>query len=533
MPSDLHHSDEYELELPKRESFESSDDYNLDDVDFETQGLTTNAYGERSQTSLIHSILQYLPRQFKRRRLPHPSGRRQRRGSHSRPILPSRRRVLRRSCHFCTTLVTFVVLLAAFVSLFAPSYTKLPPHYERLRSKVLASKDYGRANDQNEKIFIAASLYDPDGKLVNGAWGDAVLGLLDLLGNRNVFLSIYENDGNENSRRALQEFEDHVQSHRSLTYEKHLSLKGLPTVRLPDGSERTKRIAYLAETRNKALAPLDGKANQAYDKILFLNDVIFDPLDAAQLLFSTHVDAHGKARYNAACAVDFINPFKFYDTFATRDFEGYSMGVPFFPWFTKAGHGISRADVLRGVDAVRVKSCWGGMIAFDGKYFQQALLKKQKRATDNEKLHGARSSKLAPLRFRSSQDVGRESSECCLIHADFAALQTDYDSANDTGVYQNPFVRVAYGTHTFRWLRTTRRFERLFTLPHNFIDWIAGMPRLNPLRIQRGDQGDNIAQGGSHDTGEERGGFCSIKGLQVLRENPKPEEKNWESLDVP
>ena len=77
-----------------------------------------------------------------------------------------------------------------------------------------------------------------------------------------------------------------------------------------------------------------------------------------------------KAQYRAACGVDFINPVKFYDTYATRDLEGYSMGLSFYPRFTDAGKAKSQRDVLEQKDAVRVRSCWGGIVAFDEKYFQ-------------------------------------------------------------------------------------------------------------------------------------------------------------------
>ncbi len=122
-----------------------------------------------------------------------------------------------------------------------------------------------------------------------------------------------------------------------------------------------KRIAFLAEVRNRALRPLEADPTTRYDKLLFINDVFFNPIDAVQLLFSTNVGSSGRAEYGAACAVDFINAFKFYDRFATRDFEGYTMGIPFFPWFTDAGEAVSRRDVLEGKDAVRVRACWGGM----------------------------------------------------------------------------------------------------------------------------------------------------------------------------
>ena len=88
-----------------------------------------------------------------------------------------------------------------------------------------------------------------------------------------------------------------------------------------------KRIAFLAEVRNRALRPLEADPPVHFDKVLFLNDVMFNPVDAIQLLLSTNVDASGRAQYGAVCAVDFINPFKFYDRFTTRDFEGYAMGI--------------------------------------------------------------------------------------------------------------------------------------------------------------------------------------------------------------
>jgi hypothetical protein len=100
--------------------------------------------------------------------------------------------------------------------------------------------------------------------------------------------------------------------------------------------------------------------------------VAFDPLDALQLLFSTNQDPKNdhKPRYRAASAVDFINPFKFYDTYAMRDLEGYSMGLPFFPMFSDSDSGQSRKDILAGKDAVPVRSCWGGLFAFDAQFFQ-------------------------------------------------------------------------------------------------------------------------------------------------------------------
>ena len=96
----------------------------------------------------------------------------------------------------------------------------------------------------------------------------------------------------------------------------HFSLSEIPRVTIPSGEQRTKRITFLAEVRNRALRPL-ADSTIHFDKLLYVNDIIFNPIDAVQLLFSTNVNAQGLAQYGAACAVDFINPFKFYDRYAT------------------------------------------------------------------------------------------------------------------------------------------------------------------------------------------------------------------------
>jgi Cryptococcal mannosyltransferase 1. len=228
-----------------------------------------------------------------------------------------------------------------------------------------------------------------------------------------------------------------------------------------------KRIEYLAQVRNKALKPLEDNPGTRYDKLLYLNDILFDPIDAVQLLFSTNANEDGISQYRAACAVDFDNAFKFYDTYATRDLQGYSMGLPFFPWFSTAGNGESRRDVLAGKDAVRVRSCWGGMVAFDAKYFQSPP-----------------PTSTTPVRFRSGQDLFWEASECCLIHADIQDPQTNVDDIADTGIYMNPYVRVAYDPRTLSWLRFTRRFEKLYSFLHNLGNHLVGLPWYNPRRTE-------------------------------------------------
>jgi hypothetical protein len=342
----------------------------------------------------------------------------------------------------------------------------------------------------------------------------------------------------------------------------HIDLDTFPSIQILPNERRVKRIAYLAEVRNKALEPLTTRSSgMQFDKLLFVNDVIFSPKDVADLLFATNIGPDGKTQYHAACAMDFINSFKFYDTFATRDSEGHGAGVPFFPWFTGADQGISRKDVLSGTDAVRVKSCWGGMVAFEAKWFDREAAAEV--ADDGENSTGMES-----LSFRASDELFWDASECCLIHADLAAMASLHPESwevrreLDTGIYINPYIRVAYDTSSFAWLGFTRRFERLYTIPQSIVNWLAGRPPFQPRRtaipgqeaehrewiydgpqpgkrglIQRDDDLMTQIRFSGHWESNNRiakpGGFCGNRQLLVLKKQWQPGERIWERIGPP
>lgn len=522
MPARLLHPDEYEL--VGRDSDDSNETFDLDEADFQSQGLTSRSYLDRRRSRIPRWLSKLTPQRL---RGIVSARERNSRSPQKTPPRPRPKcgihRPSRRLCSICYISLLILLTLLLLTAVFRPSYTSPPAHYRTLRERVEKTEDYGSANPENQKIYIAASIYDEGGHLLGETWGEAVLELINILGNRNVYLSIYENTAGELAQTREFQFERKVQCQHTIVYEDAPPIEDFPQITLPDGSKRTKRIAYLAEARNKALEPLQEHPETKYDKLLYLNDVVFDPIEAAQLLLSTNLDEHGHTAYRAACAVDFINPFKFYDTYATRDQEGYSMGVPFFPWFTSAGHGLSRADVLAGKDAVRVKSCWGGMVAFDARPFQAD----------------------PPLRFRSTDDVYWDASECCLIHADLLNESTFEENGDYVGVFMNPYVRVAYGNRTLSWLSTVKRFERILTLPHNLINHLVGLPWFNPRRSEvagaRVEEkvwtpDKSLKEGGSF-TNQNRvssgDGYCGMRMLQLIKETPRNGEKNWEIMPVP
>jgi hypothetical protein len=432
------------------------------------------------------------------------------------------------------TVLAIIVLLILVCPVFFPSYSNPPHRYTALRARVQkAPRQAGRANVDNEKIFVAAALYDRRGKLLSGDWAASMLGLIHVLGPDNVYLSIYENDADEESKRALTNFEKQVTC-QSTIIEEELDTSAIAHVLGAGGVERMKRMAFLAEVRNRALKPLQDPASPAshirFDRLLYVNDVIFDPVDAANLLFSTRPDkTTGRPQYLAACATDFINPLKFYDTFATRDYEGYNMGVPFYPWFTGAGKGISRRDVLSQQDAVRVRSCWGGIVAFDARWFLSS--------NDNND----------PLRFRAVNDTYWDASECCLINADLTELALKQGALNpgESGIFMNPYVRVAYSKPHLSWLALARRFERLYTPVHSVVNWIAGRPSFNPRRLElpgtevtervwTWDSPPNERHGSFQSVTRlsTAGSFCGQRGLWYIDEKPTGGKRGW-AIEMP
>lgn len=325
-----------------------------------------------------------------------------------------------------------------------------------------------------------------------------------------------------------------------------------PSVHLPSGEQTVQRITYLAEVRNRLLRPLDSTygsntssgftstADTKFDRILFLNDIYFDPLDAAHLLFSTNADS-GQAKYRAACAMDFIRGAQQYDTFVVRDTDGYSSGFMLYPWFAPVGSSTSRSAVLSQTDAVPVRSCWGGMAAFNASLFQ----------TRDASSAFSMSADYELLHFRSSGELFWEAAECCLVFADIEEQYGMPNADDGTGVFVNPYVRVAYSQSTWFWLPILRRFERMF----QYLQYILSKmvyPEFNPRRLHEpGELVDEMIwqpasptvpeSGGQFNVVHRQaspGGFCGQRRLFVMKHdletaNTDSTGINWEKITLP
>ena len=347
-----------------------------------------------------------------------------------------------------------------------------------------------------------------------------MLNLVHYFGASNVYISIYESGSWDNSKGALRELDTELAKldvPRTITLDEKTHQEELahPPSRETEGwiqppktvsnhrKWELRRIPYLARLRNLSLKPLDelekkGNTTTRFDKILFLNDVVFTTADIRTLLATRDGD------YAAACSLDYSKPPAYYDTFALRDAAGHEAANPTFPYFRDA---YSRAAIMRN-EPVPVQSCWNGIAVFDaapfygeawdGRAGAQAEDKKEingikeeestaekpkeaiqnkisegeiltgtgsegvitpkdhqkpksatKRTKSSRKLVARRDtakSNTGGLRFRGLSDsLARhhvEGSECCLIHIDNPLSAT-------RGVWVNPAVRVGYSGEAY------------------------------------------------------------------------------------
>jgi hypothetical protein len=138
-----------------------------------------------------------------------------------------------------------------------------------------------------ERVLIA-SIHWNNEQILRSHWNDAVIALANALGRENVFIAIYESGSWDDSKGALRELDMALAAHnirRNITLSETTHLdeisvaeKGSGWIDTPRGKRELRRIPYLSKLRNWALQPLQELVRQGeqFDKVLFLNDVIFN-----------------------------------------------------------------------------------------------------------------------------------------------------------------------------------------------------------------------------------------------------------------
>ncbi|KAL5120359.1 hypothetical protein ACEQ8H_001649 [Pleosporales sp. CAS-2024a] len=274
----------------------------------------------------------------------------------------------------------------------------------------------------SERIYIASIHWNSENILRNH-WNNAVVELAHALGKENVYVAVYESGSWDHSKSALRELDEKLGAFdvprnitlSDTTHADELSVtndkKTAGWIYTSRGRKELRRIPYLSRLRNWSLEPLLelSRKGQKFDKVLFLNDVVFSTKDVLKLLNTNDGD------YAAACSLDFSKPPQFYDTFALRDIEGHEALMPRWPYFRAKD---SRQAMLANVPTP-VASCWNGMVVMPAEPFSSGK-----------------------LQFRGIPDSlaisHLEGSECCLIHVD-NPLHT-----MQKRTYVNPQVRVGY-----------------------------------------------------------------------------------------
>ncbi|KAF8859742.1 glycosyltransferase family 69 protein [Acephala macrosclerotiorum] len=316
--------------------------------------------------------------------------------------------------------VSVLVLLEAFftVSIYSPS-----------KRSLAGSPGVEVSHALQQHLYIAALHYN-DEELLQKHWIPALLKLVEHWKPENIYVSISESGSWDGTKNALTDLghelgrlgvEYNIQTSNT-THENLVNREPSPNepgwIWTPRGKLEMRRLPYLAAERNKAMAMLKELAHRpdkhprTFDKVLWLNDVIFNT-DQVTALINTH---HGD--YAATCSMDFLDPPQspiFYDTFAIRDHAGQAALSQHWPWFSAS----ESRKAVKSYSPVPVRSCWNGMVVFDAAPFYND----------------------PPLQFRGIPDTladkHLEGSECCLIHADNPLVR-------DKGVWLNPNVRVSY-----------------------------------------------------------------------------------------
>lgn len=139
---------------------------------------------------------------------------------------------------------------------------------------------------KQERIYIASINWNNE-LILRSHWSKALTQLVLKLGPENVFISIYESGSYDNTKGALRELDRELERMRvprnitlsPVTHEDEIAApaRGEGWIRTPGGKKQLRRVPYLARIRNLSLLPLQDLARQGvtFDKILFLNDVVF------------------------------------------------------------------------------------------------------------------------------------------------------------------------------------------------------------------------------------------------------------------
>lgn len=152
---------------------------------------------------------------------------------------------------------------------------------------------------RQERIYIASINWNNE-IILRSHLSQAILELTWRLGPDNVYMSIYESGSYDNTKGALMDLDVELDRLRiphniamsNVTHEDEMAAPpvGEGWIVTPQGKTALRRIPYLSRTRNLSLEPLHELAKQGitFDKVLFINDVVFTVSDFPTSIDITH-----------------------------------------------------------------------------------------------------------------------------------------------------------------------------------------------------------------------------------------------------
>jgi hypothetical protein len=157
-----------------------------------------------------------------------------------------------------------------------------------LRSRAGPVAETRPAARRSERIYIA-SIHWNNEQILRSHWNDAVVELAKALGRENVFITVYESGSWDGSKVVLRDLDATLEANdirrnitlSDVTHKDEMSVakehRGFGWIDTPRGRKELRRIPYLARLRNWTLQPLLELSRQGekFDKVLFLNDVVF------------------------------------------------------------------------------------------------------------------------------------------------------------------------------------------------------------------------------------------------------------------
>ncbi|KAK4688477.1 alpha-1,3-mannosyltransferase, partial [Tremellales sp. Uapishka_1] len=210
------------------------------------------------------------------------------------------------------------------------------------------------------KYFFAINLYNSF-DVIPDVFA-TLLRTASILGYHNVFVSIYENGSNDQTKALLRIFDALART---------VGLRIIIRTSMRTRGQFNHRIEYLAEVRNAAMVPLHelrDSTGETFDSIVFMNDILPCVDDLLELIWQSR-------RQNAGitCAADYmyhddIGAPVFYDNWVARDINGTALeNAPFEQVF----HHTESSRRFQNHLPVQVQSCWNGVAVLDPAPFYQ------------------------------------------------------------------------------------------------------------------------------------------------------------------